>query len=39
MFAGDLLAKTPDIRVTYAFTDDEVTILGVTVADPPKEDL
>jgi hypothetical protein len=33
VFAGDELADTPDIWVTYAFDDNEVTILGVMTAE------
>ena len=32
VFAGDVVADTPNVAVTYHFTDDEVTILGVMVA-------
>ena len=31
VFAGDVLADTPNVAVTYHFTDDEVTILGIMV--------
>ena len=38
VLGGDEIAGTPDLWVVYTHTDTEVTILGVTTADPVKDE-